>query len=64
MTDMLDWDIYGELVFEVQHFLWKLGIDVQYDWLAPWPFVVAGLSLPRALTLLRWVCAWIRQHDR
>jgi len=47
MTGMVtDWDIYGELVFEVQRYLWNLGVDVQYDWLAQWPLLVAGQSLP------------------
>jgi hypothetical protein len=58
-----DWDIYSELVFEVQRYLWKLDVDVQYDWLAPVPFLLAGLSLPRALRLLRLLCTWIRKHD-
>ena len=57
-------DIYGELVFEVQRYLWKLDIDVQYDLLAPWPFLLAGLSLPRSLSLLRAVSRWVRVHDR
>ena len=38
-------------------------ILLQYDWLAPWPFLVAGLSLPRGLSLLRSLCAWIRHQD-
>ena len=31
---------------------------------APWLFLLAGLSLPRALAWLWTIYAWIRVHDK
>ena len=59
-----NFDVYIELVYEVQCYLLWLYISVDYDWLAAWPLVLTGLKLRRALWLLRTACAWIWDHDR